>query len=399
MKLAYLAFPHIGGTFTVYRHLRAGLCKAGIDLRWVGRGEEARRALHDPVWAAERAHGLVAADAGGDERAEARALIEAILEHRFDGVVVNLGGDRVQTNAVRYLPGYLLRILVVHNITPGIYASARALRDHVHATVGVSPRITSDLTLHHGFDEARITTILNAVDRRAHRAGPAPDPGRLRLLSLGRVEDQAKGVLWLPDILARLPDSVTLTVAGDGPDLQRLRGRCAALGARVRFLGAVPPERAEALLEEHDCLIAPSRFEGLPMTVIEAMAAGCVPVTSLLRGVTDVIVEHGKTGMLFPVGDTRAAARAVEGLLRDGALLARMRAAGPMVADERFGVEAMASRYALLIERVAATRPPVADPLDIERWRLPPGLRPGLRSYLPLPVKNLIRTVRERMAS
>ncbi|MFC7397085.1 glycosyltransferase family 4 protein [Chelatococcus sp. GCM10030263] len=401
MIFAYFVFPHLGGTFTVYRHLREGLAGAGIDLNWLGTGAAAHAAAADPAWASERAHGLVTGRPGDDAAAQAEALVEALEGGDFDGLFVNVYADLVQTNAVRYLAPHLTRIMIVHNITPATYAAARAVRDHVHATIGVSPRIRDDLVKSFGFDPQWTFAIPNATDVAAHlpKARPLATSTPLRLLSLGRIDDGAKGVFWLPAILRALPPEMTLTIAGTGPDLPRLRELCAPFGERVRFVGAVAPADVGALMNAHDLLIAPSRFEGFMITLVEAMAQGCVPVVSQIGGVTDAIVTDGVDGLLFPVGDWRAAARAILRLDADRAMLHAMSAAGRQTVHERYRVETMAARYREVIRRLALGRPRIAEPLPLGDWRLAAGLGPGLRSFVPLPIKNLLRTVRERAAS
>ncbi|MDX7324888.1 glycosyltransferase, partial [Providencia rettgeri] len=59
---------------------------------------------------------------------------------------------------------------------------------------------------------------------------------------------------------------------------------------QATFLGAVHPEAVFDLLLRHDVLVMPSRFEGFGLTITEAMSAGCIPVVSRIRGVTDTIV-------------------------------------------------------------------------------------------------------------
>lgn len=399
MKLAFFAYPHRGGTFTVFRHLRAGLGRHGVDVYWLGVGPLAHAAFQDPAWRAERVCGTACGQSDDDERAQAIALRRTIELERFDGVVVNVHADPVQTNLVRYLPRSLLRMLIVHNITPGTYAAATAVRDHVHGVVCVSRRIKEDLVARHGFSRASIGTIPNATDLPLAEARRPPlEEAPLRILSLGRVEDQAKGVLWLPDIMRRLPPELRLTVAGDGPDLKRLKQRSGDLGDRIRFVGAVSPTEVAPLLAEHDVLLAPSRFEGFMITAAEAMASGCVPVASCIRGVTDTVIEDGVSGLLFPVGDLDAAAIAVRRLDTDRDLWLSLSHQGQEQARTRFSIERLGADYASLIKHLDRERPSIAAPLDIADWRLPAGLRPGLRTYLPTSVKNFIRMVRERAA-
>ncbi|CAH1654289.1 Glycosyl transferase family 4 [Hyphomicrobiales bacterium] len=401
MKLAYFGFPHRGGTYTVYRLLRDELAPFGTKLCWIGTGEAAHRAIRDPAFAAELAHGFVTGMATDGEQAQARSLVSALEAGSFDGVIVSVLADRAQTNAVRYLAAPMLRIMIVHNITPATYAAARAIRDHVHATVGVSPRIRDDLVRSYGFDDRYTMAIPNGTDLAEHlpAARPFVAHAPLRLLSLGRIEDVAKGVFWLPQILEALPPEITLTIAGSGPDAERLRALSMSLGARVRFTGEVDPDTVDALMKTHDILLAPSRFEGFMITAVEAMARGCVPVIARIHGVTDSIVTDGADGLLFPVGDWRAAAAGILCLDNDRPLLHRLAAAGCWTAHERFRADLMASRYHTLIRRLVHDRPAIAKPLSFDHWRMAGGLRPGLRSYLPSPIKNVLRVLRERAVS
>jgi len=399
MKFAFFGYPHLGGTFTVFRHLRAGLASLGIEVEWLGIGQGAHAAARDPAWRSEWSTGHACGAAADSEPTQAQAMLSRLAEQNFDGVFVSVHADRVQTNLARYLPRAMLRVMVVHNITPATYAAARAIRDHVHATACVSRRIRDDLLTHYRFDPRTTHEIHNAVDF------PTPPPRALRtigqplrLLSLGRIEDQAKGVLWLPQILAQLPDDVTLTIAGDGPDLARLRRAMASLAGRAQLLGRVSPAEIPALMAEHDIFVAPSRFEGFMITLVEAMATGCVPVASRIRGVTDTVVDEGATGLLFPVGDVAAAAETIRHLRRDPAHWHAMACHGPIAMRERFSVSRMAERYGALLAGLHERPPPIAPSFPIERWHLPRGLRDGLRSHLPTPLKNLLRTIRERAA-
>lgn len=398
MRFAYFVFPHLGGTFSVYRHLRAGLAPKGIDVEWVGCGTEAHRAMFDPAWSSERAYGAVVGLPDHSPRQLGEALAAHLQGRSFDGVFVNVFADQVQTNVVRYLPQRIRRIMIVHSITPATYAAARAIRDNVHATIGVSRRIADDLVTRYRFDRSRTFAIGNAANLSSVKVNRVASAGPLKLLFLGRIEDQAKGVFWLPQIQRQLPAGMRMTIAGDGPDLKKLKALCADLGDRMQFLGAVEPERARALQAAHDIMVMPSRFEGFPIALVEAMAQGCVPVVSAIRGVTDTVVENGRTGLLFPVGDTAAAARAIQQLAGSPSALSAMSHAACDTVRTQFGVEAMADRYHEVICRVEREPGKIAAPLPFDSWRIPMGLQPGLRTFLPTPIKNALRTFKERHA-
>jgi glycosyltransferase involved in cell wall biosynthesis len=401
MKFAYFVTPHIGGTWTVYKSVRTGLANYGVDVRWLGVGPSGRAALEDPHWEAERPYGAVAGGDTSDELAQAKALIATLESEDYDGVFVNAACNRVHSNVVRYLDTRIRRIMTVHSITVATYAGARVLRDHVHATVCVSPRIRGDLVKRHGFPATDTSCIPNALDLSPFAREPARDAagGALRLLSLGRLIDADKGVFWLPRIIDRLGDCpVRLTIAGDGPDRAELERRCAHLGERVRFLGRIPPDRVPEVLAAHDVFLFPSRFEGLPLSLVEAMACGCVPVASRIKGVTDFVVADGTDGLLFDLGNVRLAARQIRRLAGDRSLLARLSEAARLNVAGHFELDAMARAYFEVVQRVTSAPRTIEPPLPIAAWSYPAGLRPGLRTYLPSGLKKQLRVWRERFA-
>lgn len=402
MKLATNCVPHMGGTYSWFCRLRAGLAAHGITLRWLAAGSAAAGTTGHSPWTQELASGDVVAPEAKDEAAAARMVVEHLKREQYDGFLINVLCDRLLTNLTRYLPAKLSRVLVVHNISPATYRAARSVRDHVHAAICVAPRVRRDLVARYGFDEDRIFVVPNAVDLDEYRylAPPRASDSPLKLVFLGRLEDEAKGIFWLPRILAALDDlDITLTVAGSGPDQRRLEAMCAGMGSRVRFLGPVPSGCVPPLLAEHQVLLMPSRFEGFGQVLIEAMAAGCVPVASCIRGVTDTIVRHEHDGFLFPIGDTAAAAQIIRRLAHERPTLAQMSEVARRNVRGRFSIENMAARYADILRQARAAPPRTATPLPLDRWYCPWDLRPGLRTYLPTPVKNNLRLWRERMAA
>jgi len=398
MKFAYFVRPHIGGTYTVFRQLRAALAEKGIDVHWLGMATYGTP--YDAQWRPEFSYGsLVETPNGASERDQAEALAEALEEGEFDGIFINVLSDRIQTNIARYLPDKFLRIMIVHNITAGTYSAANAIKNHVHATVGVSDRIRSDLVRKLGFPADRTFAIPHAASAptmRQFRREPNP-ADTLRVIFLGRIEDASKGVFWLPEIFAHLPQSIHLTVAGDGPDLESLKSKMATRQRQTTFLGAVHPEAVFDLLLRHDVLVMPSRFEGFGLTITEAMSAGCIPVVSRIRGVTDTIVDDGTNGFLFTIGNVREAAQIIGQIHSSRETAQWMSDAARHKANSTFTIGNMAERYDDAIRHVTTHRPAIAPPLKMRDWSMPKGLRSGLRTFVPRPVKNWLRMMRERI--
>ncbi|WP_114279064.1 glycosyltransferase [Thioalbus denitrificans] len=399
MKIASFAIPMIGGVYSVASRLRQGLAEHGVEMRWIGIGPRGIEAWNEPGMEAERAHGIVVGMDAASDREQAAAVIAYLESERFDGVILDVLGGVLQPNLARYLPEHFFRLLIVHSITPGTYAHARAIRDFVHATVGVSPRVRKDLVRRHGFDPERTHAIPNGCDlspfastRRDHSEAV------LRVLCLGRVENSSKGVLDIPRIARRLnrPD-IRFTIAGDGPDLGALKAAARGSSSSFNFLGAVPPAQVADLMARHDVLLFPSRFEGLGLSLVEAMVTGCVPVASLIRGVTDFVVEDGVTGLLFPVGSIRRAADALNRLADDRTLLDRLSSNAHSAALARFDVGQMAEQYHDVLRTLMASRHAIHSPLALESWHYPAALRPGWRRYVPAWAKGYGRILAARL--
>ena len=275
MRLAYLGFPHTGGTHTVYQFLRKGLERHGIEVRWVSANPRADGVRNDPTWRHEADHGELPAVGMVTAKQRGVALVNHIERAGYDGVFVNVLINPIDMNSARYLSTDILKVGIVHNITIGTYKAVSGVRDYLHQSVGVSPRISRDLVEKYNFDASRTRCIYNAIDLAPYRDAPrSPRLGPLRLLSLGRIADDAKGVFWLPKILRRLGAGVDveLTVVGDGPDLAQLKLRCAEFGTRVRFIGRVDNAEVPGIAADHDVFLMPSRYEGIGLTLIEMLS-------------------------------------------------------------------------------------------------------------------------------
>nr|WP_282184012.1 glycosyltransferase [Azospirillum sp. OGB3] len=166
-----------------------------------------------------------------------------------------------------------------------------------------------------------------------HNAVPGPETiperaadGPVRLLFLGRLI-KLKGIDVLLDALASdacRSRSWQLTIAGDG-DLETYRAQAKALGLedRVRFTGWLDQTGCRKELVQAHVLVQPSMFEGLPMSVLEAMANGLTIVATPVGSVGDAIADE-ETGLLVPPGDRTALAEALARVIDDAELRRRL---------------------------------------------------------------------------
>ncbi|HEX7369048.1 MAG TPA: TIGR03088 family PEP-CTERM/XrtA system glycosyltransferase [Rhodanobacteraceae bacterium] len=254
--------------------------------------------------------------------------------------------------------------------TRGNNRKYRRLRRWMQPLVARFIAVSADLErwLHEdvGIAPAKLVCIPNGVevaphliDHDVHRVRPqlgvfAP-PGTLLIVNVGRL-DAVKDQAGLIDAFRILCDAthekiaqLRLAIIGEGPERARLEQRIADLGLcnRVRLLGN--REDVRALLAECDMFALSSVAEGIPLTVLEAMAAGLPVVATHVGGVGEVVVD-GATGALVPASDPQALARALARYVEDAGLRERHGEAGRARVGQRFSLVAMMAAYTALYD-------------------------------------------------
>ncbi len=249
-------------------------------------------------------------------------------------------------------------------------------RDRV---VGVGRAVCDALVRNEGIPAERVGLVYNGIDLGRFAAGPslrapvrrelglgADDLVILQVARLDYLKDHATAVRAFGRVALRRPEA-RLVLVGEGPEgpkIHELVGR-AGLADRVLFLGL--RHDVPRLLAAADVFLLTSVSEGIPLTLIEAMAAGLPVVATRVGGVGEV-VEDGTTGLLAPAGDDAALARhrlrlaCAPGEARGMGRLGRARA------EALFSEEAMHARYADLYREMlrgmaAPARSPVRAPL------------------------------------
>ncbi|MBK8230726.1 MAG: glycosyltransferase family 4 protein [Candidatus Eisenbacteria bacterium] len=182
---------------------------------------------------------------------------------------------------------------------------------------------------------------------------PPPSPPPICLVHIGRL-GRLKGTWDLLDALGSLPAEGcdwSAVLVGDG-DVDEARRRTEALGGRVRVLGWQGSAEITALLRDSHFLVLPSYVEGLPISVLEAMAEGRAVITSPVGGLPELLADR-QNGLLVPVGDRAALSRAIVELLESDTLRDRLGAAARETVVRAHDLNAVARRaHALYLELV-----------------------------------------------
>ncbi|MDP2895535.1 MAG: glycosyltransferase family 4 protein [bacterium] len=397
--IAYGITPHAGGTTTFYRNFAAGMREKGWVVWGVSAGKKAAQAA-DPAFGDGSSIVLVPNSESLEE--QVKAFLRWVEENGVD-IVIPMCQSFMHA-AIRHLPSRVRVCVRVANTTRGSYMPAIAHRKRASRILVSSLRQRDDLIKRWDFAPQAVCTVNHgvAVSNFERMAQGQVWSEQMSVAYFGRLEDQDKGVLLLPAIFseaALLSSSSRFLVIGDGPDRPLLEEgfRKTGLDGRVELLGKVVPNEVPAVLASVDIFLMPSRFEGFGFALLEAMAAGCVPVASRIRGVTDFIIEDGVSGFLCPIGDTRAFAQAVLRLDRDRELLARMSAAARRRVEENFTLQKMVDGYDRVFRELLAEPPLHVEPAPLTDIRLPRLLSPTWRTRVPQPLKNFARKWMERL--
>ncbi len=356
-------------------------------------------------------HILTSFEVGGAEMV-ALEVLRSLDRERFSVGVCSLGGPGpmqerfaaagVQTDWLRrspYLPGYdaslavglarLLRrrrvqVVHTHNSFATIYGATAARLAGVPAVVCTQHAVGSNGTstpsilqraargcvthfvtvsefvrraaVRKGYvQSARTSVVYNGVDisRFARHERVAEPRERLIVGSVGRLSHE-KGYDVLIEAYAEIaPDApdTELWLVGDGAERPVLKDQARGLGleGRVRFFGL--RDDVPELLIQMDLFVLPSRTEGLPVAVLEAMACGLAVVATEVGGVPEVVAAD-RTGLLVSPEEPDALAGAMERLVGDAELRADMGRKGRKTVAERFSLKAAARQHEALYERL-----------------------------------------------
>ena len=236
-------------------------------------------------------------------------------------------------------------IPTLHGLAPSDYrAASRVLRITAGHVIACAPSVAHSLQ-EAGFPADRIDVITNGAALQPARPqrqadlrvalGLGPSPV---VVGIGRLVTQKNWPVFIE--AASLLPGPSYVVAGDGPLRQELVGLANAAGSQVRFVGQV--DDVAALVGLASCVVSTSSWEGLPLTLLEALSLGAPVVATAVDGVTDVVPPTA--ALLVAPEDPRAVARAISRVLGEDGLASRLRREA-LAAAPGWGPEQMLAKY------------------------------------------------------
>jgi glycosyltransferase involved in cell wall biosynthesis len=287
-----------------------------------------------------------------------------------------VSSDPAVWRAAASLGGKYPLVGVLHSDEEQSYRLAERFENAAAAIVSVSRRIDRVARARRPTAAVERAVIPCGTKLQAAARHTESLPRVLRLLWVGRLDDSAKRLTDLPAIVAHaksLGIRCHLRVVGAGHDETLLRRAIAARNVHedVEVIGWKSTSELDVLRAEADVLLLPSNYEGMPIVVMEALAAGCAVVASRVSGVEDY-VDHRDAPWCYwthEVGDVQKAAQLVAQAARTPFGLRTVHAQA--MARDLFSIEACARRYREFLQLV------------------PSNLRSSMRD-VPAPISRLI---------
>jgi len=193
--------------------------------------------------------------------------------------------------------------------------------DHI---IAVSRQIYNELVDWARIPNEKVSYVPNGVDTNYFKPSKDKKPF---ILFVGRLTKR-KGADILIKAFARVSNKLTeykLIIVGDGEEKTKLKNLVKKLNIEnyVSFMSNIPMSLLREIYAKASIFVLPSRGEGFPLSLLEAMSSGCAVIATKISGVVDVI-DNGKNGLLVKPGDERDLSQTLEFLLSDGSLIKKL---------------------------------------------------------------------------
>jgi glycosyltransferase involved in cell wall biosynthesis len=367
MKVVYVSTLERGGPLSHLRQLAPQVAGEGVDVRVVCATED--------VAAGFRRDGVEATVASIRDKRDLRgaaglwSLVEdADLVHTHDrraglfGRVLGRLRGAVVVHTLHGLPEEIAARLGRPGAPDPPDVSAARVAWLVHGYLRLESLLTSlghvvapsqamaDFLLAHGFPERLLHVIPYGVEPASANGGP-PEHDVLVLGTAANLE-YWKGIDILLDACALVPSPLRLEIYGDGALRGELEQQAERLGVDAHFHGFVPDARER--LARADVFVLPSRADNLPVSILEAMAAG-IPVIGSRTGGIPELVADGETGLVFEAESPPALAAAISELAADPSRRRRFGERGRERVAAYFSAEQVGQRMVQLYERLCGS--------------------------------------------
>ena len=308
---------------------------------------------------------------GGKDVSLIYKLLKAVLKYKISIIHTHNHGPLLYTFLVRI---FLKKIFHVHtehiNMAKELSYSRK---DHFYnkiiyksldGFISIANHLTHDFKNLYNLKKAKVTTILNSIEINNNKKifpqsirqefsldKDSPIIGNISALRAQKNHETLIKAMRL--VVQKIPNAILL-IAGEGEDAPNLKKNVGNLGLTksVKFLGY--RSDVDNLLAQFDIFVLSSLYEGLPLCILEAMAAG-KPIVATDADGTNEVVKDGETGLLVPLKQPKQFAEAILSILSNPDRAAKMGKAARKLVEEQHNMGKMISQYEEFYEKLLST--------------------------------------------
>lgn len=217
----------------------------------------------------------------------------------------------------------------------------KVVLNKVDKIIAPSAYLKSVLATHYRIPEYKIDIVYNAAEEEAGSES-SRDPNthnKHQVITVARLVPWkcVDGIIQAIKILEPDFPDIRLVIAGDGPEMEKLRKLVADLGlsAKVHFTGKVTRTETAKLRHQSAVFVLNSTYEGLPHSVLSSFAARIPVIATNIPGTNEAVYER-KTGLLVPPNNPIALAKAIKEIFNDETLAQSLVRNGTILLEERF---------------------------------------------------------------
>ena len=262
----------------------------------------------------------------------------------------------VQAGIIGRLFGRVLSIPVIvstrhHEILPKSNTLLYKIEDYLAKklntrTISISESV-HEFMLKTGYAADKICLIPNGIDSDFFSPNPSVMKEQYSIVSVGRLVEEKNFDLLIDtvNILKKEYADIRCTIIGDGPLFNPLFQKITSLGLQKNILlcGAKPNEMVKKIMQQKQIYISTSVFEGLPLSVLEAMALE-LPVIASASGSIPNVIRDGESGFLIESNDAEQIAKAVRSLFEQSHMRVKLGKSARRTIVEKYSVKTLTAK-------------------------------------------------------
>ena len=276
------------------------------------------------------------------------------------------------------LPDNVSTLGVLHSDDPAHYVHGYRMGPYWDGIVSVSQFIHDNLMSLNPTFADRSSVIHYGIEDAGEMINPKRQPSeKLKIVYTGRIVQEQKRIMDFVEVVNRLSQHANrfeFSFVGDGDEMDDFRERMQPhiKSGMVKILGRAKPSQIPALLRQAHVFALTSEFEGLPLSLLESLSAGLVPVvTEIKSGITEIL-SHEQNSMLSSVGDADAMAANLLKLADNPDMFERLsNASRTTLFDKKLTAGDMANQYAEILDRMFTDMETVKEPANSELIHCP----------------------------